>query len=40
MRRLIIISLWVVGCGLLSQGIYMDAKAKLAQWLIASCTAP
>ena len=36
MRRLIIISLWVVGCGLLSQGIYMDAKAKLAQWLIAS----
>jgi len=36
MRRLIIISLWVVGCGLLSQGIYMDAKAKLAQWLISS----
>jgi len=36
MRRLTIITLWVVGITLLSQGVYMDAKAQLSQWLIAS----
>lgn len=36
MSRFLLSALWVVGAVLLSQGLYMDAKAKLAQVLIAS----
>lgn len=36
MSRLILAALWVVGAVLLGNGVYMDAKAKLAQVLIAS----
>lgn len=34
-RRFLIAALWVIGALLLSQGLYMDAKAKAAQALIA-----
>jgi sortase A len=36
LSRFLLGALWVVGALLLSQGVYMDAKAKLAQILIAS----
>lgn len=36
MSRFLLAALWVVGACLLGQGLYMDAKAKLAQVLIAT----
>jgi len=36
MNRFIVTALWVVGAIFLSKGIYMDVKAEVAQWLIAS----
>jgi len=36
MNRFIITALWITGVILLSKGFYMDAKASVAQWLIAS----
>ena len=36
MSRFLLAALWVVGALLLGQGLYLEAKAKLAQVLIAS----
>jgi len=36
MNRFIITTLWIAGAIFLSKGIYMDVKAEVAQWLIAS----
>jgi len=36
MRRCIMIGFWLIGALLLSQGLYMDVKAKVAQVLISS----